>query len=321
MDFEELNEYLHKYFHKHFRGQGLQEADIDDIVQTALLKAHRASDSFDPKKASLRTWVTTIAQRCLIDLYREKKPIQGQEDLFEGESREIVKDLQTDDLRYRIDLVLKMLSPKHQEIIRRRAFNAEPSHQIAKDEEVTDSTIRWRFHMACKEFRKLWEKYKETVPCQCGCGTWLPKYAANGKIRRFAHGHARRIAAQKRREKMIYCACGCGKQTSAIGKNGKPVRYLKNHYNKENRKYAGPTRNKRRSQSAVTKRAERKKKAEAAGLQVKLKIVKLCCHCKQEKLTKWSGHYNADLTPIYFSRCIECVKAYQRDYNRKRKAS
>lgn len=316
MNFEDLNDYLHKYFWK----QGLQKADIDDIVQTALLKAYRASDSFDPKKASLRTWVKTIAHRCLIDAYRKKKPTPV-EDLFEEKSREIVKDLQADDLRYRIDFVLKMLPMKHQEIIRRRAFNEEPSKKIAADENVKASTISWRYSQARKAFRQLWEKYKETVPCQCKCGTWLPKYAANGKIRRFAHGHARRIAAQKLREKMIYCACGCEKQTSAIGKNGKPVRYLKNHYNKENRKYAGPTRNKRRSQSAVTKRAERKKKAKAAGLQVKLKIVKLCCHCKHEKPTKWSGHYNADLTPIYFSRCVECVKAYQRDYNRKRRAS
>jgi len=316
MDFEKLNEYLHKYFRK----QGLQEADIDDIVQTALLKVHKAKDSFDPRKASLRTWVTTIARRCLIDAYRKKKPIPV-EDLFEEESREIVKDLQADDLRYRIDFVLKMLPMKHQEIIHRRAFNEEPSKKIAADENVNDSAIRWRYSQARKAFRKLWEKYKETVPCKCKCGTWLPKYAANGKIRRFAPGHARRIAARKRREEMIYCACGCEKQTSAIGKKGKRVRYIANHYNKENRKYAGPTRDKRRSQSAVTKRAERKKQAQAAGIEVKLKIVKLCCHCKQGKLTKWSGHYNADLTPIYFSRCIECVKAYQREYNRKRRAS
>jgi len=304
MNFEDLNDYLHNYF----RSQGLQDADIDDLVQTALIKVHKAAERYDSNKGSYRTWATLIAQRCAIDSSRKHTPTPT-ENLFDVESRELVKDLQSDDLRYRINLVMKMLPAKHQEIIRRRAFNGEPSKQIAETENITDETIRWRFHVARKEFRKLWKKYEETVACQCGCETRLPKYTSRGKIRLFARGHAKKLAAKDRRERLIYCACGCRQKTSAIGKNGKPVRYIENHYNKENRKYAGPTRSKRVSQSAVTKRAERKARAEASRIIVKPIITKLCCACGQEKPTKWSKHYNADLSPIYFSRCIECKKA------------
>jgi len=309
MDFDRLNSYLRRYF----KAQGLQAADIDDLVQTALLKIYKASSSFDSEKGSITTWATTIAKRCLVDLFRSKKP---ETELIDDLQGAIPLDKDTsEDIQYRIDLVMSHLSAKHKIILERKLVKKEPNTQLAKEAGITQEGIRWRLHEARKAFKRQWDKYSETVSCMCGCGIRLPKYNSRGKLRRFSRGHSRRL--KKKPVELIVCACGCGEKTPKIGRKGEPVKYIKGHYNRENRKYDGKTRNERMTQSVTAKRKERRTKAEELGIEVAPVITKLCCACNQEKPTKWSKHYNADLTPIYFSRCIECKKAYQRERRKK----
>lgn len=46
--------------------------DTDDVIQDALLRAYRKSDSFR-KESDLRSWVYRIAVNCAFDLLRERK--------------------------------------------------------------------------------------------------------------------------------------------------------------------------------------------------------------------------------------------------------
>ena len=48
------------------------EADTDDVIQEALLRAYRRADSFRGD-AGLRSWVYRIAINCAFDLLRERK--------------------------------------------------------------------------------------------------------------------------------------------------------------------------------------------------------------------------------------------------------
>ena len=182
MNFEALNDFLHSYF----RQRGLQDADIDDVVQEALLKIHRARDSYDPSRSKLTTWAATIAQRCNIDRNRKRKPEPGLLEEVIGISSNRGEDAA--DIAFRLKLVMGKLPKKHRAILEQRCINGLPTSKLAESDGVKNSTIRWRLSQARQCFRELWKKYAETAQCQCGCGILIPKYTTRGKLRRFAHG-------------------------------------------------------------------------------------------------------------------------------------
>ena len=45
--------------------------DTEDLVSDIFMRAMSHYDSFDPSKASVRTWLCTIARNCLIDYFRK----------------------------------------------------------------------------------------------------------------------------------------------------------------------------------------------------------------------------------------------------------
>lgn len=60
---------LQKVIQGFYWGRFRHEEDIRELTQVALLKIHLARDSFDSSR-SLKTWIFTIAGRCLIDHWR-----------------------------------------------------------------------------------------------------------------------------------------------------------------------------------------------------------------------------------------------------------
>ena len=61
--------------------------EVEDLVQGTFERALRAWDRFDPERASVRTWLLTIAQNLLIDHYRRSSR-GAEEPLPEGEPGE-----------------------------------------------------------------------------------------------------------------------------------------------------------------------------------------------------------------------------------------
>ena len=49
----------------------IQDADRKEVIAQAVARAWDRRDSFDPRKASFRTWVGRIARNCLLDHYRK----------------------------------------------------------------------------------------------------------------------------------------------------------------------------------------------------------------------------------------------------------
>lgn len=50
------------------------DADAEDIVSEAFLKAARAFDSFDPERARFTTWTISIAKNCMASHFRKQRP-------------------------------------------------------------------------------------------------------------------------------------------------------------------------------------------------------------------------------------------------------
>ena len=49
----------------------IQDADRKEVIAQAVAKAWNRRNSFDPRKASFRTWGGRIARNCLLDHYRK----------------------------------------------------------------------------------------------------------------------------------------------------------------------------------------------------------------------------------------------------------
>ena len=52
----------------------LHKANTEDVVSQVFMKVCRHLHSFDPEKASLKTWIFRIANNTLTDFYRKQKP-------------------------------------------------------------------------------------------------------------------------------------------------------------------------------------------------------------------------------------------------------
>jgi RNA polymerase sigma-70 factor (ECF subfamily) len=67
-------------------------ADAEDLTQATFERAYRAWGRFDPKRASMRTWLLSIAHNLLIDHFRHRairpeQPLPEGVDLAAGEDR------------------------------------------------------------------------------------------------------------------------------------------------------------------------------------------------------------------------------------------
>lgn len=53
----------------------LQDSDRDEVIAESVAKAWRRRDTYNPEKASLKTWVAQIARNTLLDFLRRTKGI------------------------------------------------------------------------------------------------------------------------------------------------------------------------------------------------------------------------------------------------------
>ena len=112
-----------KYFsdiYNYIYGQILHRERAEDLVSEVFIKAMTHYDSFDPSRASVRTWLTNIARNTLIDDYRKSSvrksvSLDDEENYTEPSYEDEYKVLKEDDERevYRI---LSQLSETEREL-------------------------------------------------------------------------------------------------------------------------------------------------------------------------------------------------------------
>lgn len=133
----------------------------EDLAQATLLKIHFARERFDPQLASLKTWVFTIAGRCLIDHWRGI----NDEVLFEDEHREaeIIAELPSGDLdaalkfEFNKDLnqALNLLKPNDRMTVYLYAVEGFSMGEIAVSMRLSEAAVKVRAHRSYVELRKL----------------------------------------------------------------------------------------------------------------------------------------------------------------------
>ena len=135
-----------------------------DVAQEAFVRVWRALERFDFSMA-FTTWLYRITVNLAIDHLRRNKRHRGVDiDVFkdgladESASRAPEHDETARELATRVRGVLGTLDEKYRTVLALRDLEGLSSKQISDITGITHATVRWRLHVARKQFREAWER-------------------------------------------------------------------------------------------------------------------------------------------------------------------
>lgn len=136
---------------------GADDGTAEELVQDVMLTIWRRAKDFDPARASVTTWVYTIARNRRIDrLRREKRPdLDPNEPLLANEPEQAADaaiELREQEARLRV--ALETL-PKEQADLLFMAFYEDKAHTgIAIERDLPLGTVKSRLRLALQRLRK-----------------------------------------------------------------------------------------------------------------------------------------------------------------------
>jgi RNA polymerase sigma-70 factor (ECF subfamily) len=137
----------------------------EDVFQQVLLEAWLRCATYDPARASLRTWIATIARSRAIDHLRRRVPepldptdTAGVDRVCEREPAADVVD------RMVVDGLLARLSPGEAEVVRLHFHFGFSQSQIVSRTGVPLGTVKSRMKSALRRLREMMVEEEEAMP-------------------------------------------------------------------------------------------------------------------------------------------------------------
>ena len=138
--------------------QGADEALAEELVQEVMLSVWRRADGFDPRLASVSTWLFTIARNKRIDfLRRVKRPeVLADDPAFQPELVDSVDAAyEAADDGDRLRQALRGLPPEQAELLK-LAYYEDKSHSvIAAETQLPLGTVKSRIRLALQRLRGM----------------------------------------------------------------------------------------------------------------------------------------------------------------------
>jgi len=91
-------------------------SQVEDIVSNIFVKVYSHLDSFDPEKASISTWIYTIANNTVLDYYRGRRVFEEVPEELSDDTEVDAELLQEESLRMLAD-ALERLSERERDLI------------------------------------------------------------------------------------------------------------------------------------------------------------------------------------------------------------
>lgn len=133
------------------------EAIAKDVLQDTFVKIWEKSDSYDPQKAKLFTWIYQIARNKAIDAYRRIKKSQTENI---QKANFIVSNSRSDQQLYHSELEehISMLEPKYQEVLQSLFYEGLTHVEMSKKTGIALGTIKTRLRIALRELREIYNE-------------------------------------------------------------------------------------------------------------------------------------------------------------------
>lgn len=135
-----------------------------DLTQELFISILQSIHSYDPKKASFRTWLYRVASNRLVDHFRSKQFRYAQqtremagylEDIADHYDMEL--DLEYKEQYELVNNLASQLPAQVQQVLRLKLFGDYKLQEIAEMEELPVSTVKTRYYTALKWLRKEME--------------------------------------------------------------------------------------------------------------------------------------------------------------------
>lgn len=158
--FKELFRRLAPRLKGYFFKNGVKSGDADDLVQDVMLKVWARASHFDHTRASLNTWVFTIARNTLIDrIRRERRPEPDPNDpLFQKDEPSLESVVDDRRLGHLLSQELDALPPEQAEVVRRSYYQGDSLATIAEATNAPLGTVKTRARLALKRLREQFVK-------------------------------------------------------------------------------------------------------------------------------------------------------------------
>jgi len=126
----------------------------EDITSATFMKALEKIQTFNPDKASFKTWLYQIARNNVVDHYRSYREISNIDDIWDMNTGE---NIETDtDIKMKLDSVreyLKKLKPEQREIILLRVWDGLGFQEIAEITGKTEASCKMMFKRTVDRLR------------------------------------------------------------------------------------------------------------------------------------------------------------------------
>jgi RNA polymerase sigma-70 factor (ECF subfamily) len=140
-------------------GSGANRAEAEEITQEVLIKVWNKASTFNPAKASVNTWIFTIARNTRIDFIRRNdrnnREIDIEDIWHDAESPEPLVDMQ----QRRAEQVIKQAMatlPEEQVQVLYKAFMEGKSHnEVAEELSLPLGTVKSRIRLALSKMQIL----------------------------------------------------------------------------------------------------------------------------------------------------------------------
>ena len=132
----------------------------EELVQEVFTRVWRKADSFDPERASFRTWLYGIARNAIIDLKRRAavRPALAAHEVDDDERGETDDSFENTLLRWQVGAALQRLTPEHRQVIALAHFQGLTLREIAELTGIPLGTVKSRTSYALRGLRLALEE-------------------------------------------------------------------------------------------------------------------------------------------------------------------
>ena len=132
----------------------------EELVQEVFTRVWRKADSYDPDRASFRTWLYGIARNAIIDLKRRAavRPALAAHDVADDERGETDASFEQTLLRWQVGAALERLTPEHRQVIGLAHFQGLTLREIAELTGIPLGTVKSRTSYALRGLRLALEE-------------------------------------------------------------------------------------------------------------------------------------------------------------------
>lgn len=144
--------------HRYLSGKMENVQDVEDLTSEIFEYCYRQFHTFDPKKASIRTWLYVIVNSRYKNYLRSRRCFEDIEDYMEFMASDETPMEQAAELECERELLaraLERLPQRQREIVIRKYFLEQNASEIAREFGMTQVNVRVQLYRAIQQMKRF----------------------------------------------------------------------------------------------------------------------------------------------------------------------